>query len=59
MSTGLFDVLILIVALFAVVASFYYFVAGVLSHDRLLSRSAMVAFVLFGVLAAVYLVRLL
>jgi hypothetical protein len=58
-STSLFDVLILIVALFAVVASFYYFVTGVLSNDRLLSRSAMVAFVLFGVLAAVYLVRLL
>ena len=41
------------------VASFYYLVAGVLSNDRLLSRSAVVAFVLFGVLAAVYLVRLL
>jgi len=52
-STGIRDFLILAVALFAMVASAYYYVAGVLDGDRLLSRSATVVFVLFGVLAAV------
>jgi hypothetical protein len=52
-STGTLDVLLLAVALFAVAASAYYYVAGVLDGDRLLSRSATVVFVLFGVLAAV------
>ena len=59
MSTGTLDALLLAVALFAVAASAYYYVAGVLDGDRLLSRSATVAFVLFGVLAAVFLMRIL
>jgi hypothetical protein len=50
--------LLFAVALFAVVASLYYYIAGVLDGDQLLSRSS-VACVLFGVLAAVLLVRLL
>ena len=51
--------LLFAVALFAVVASLYYYIAGVLDGDQLLSRSSSVACVLFGVLAAVLLVRLL
>jgi hypothetical protein len=47
------------VALFTVAASVYYFAAGVLDRDRLLSRSAAAVFVLFGVLAAVVLLRIL
>ncbi len=52
MSTELRDGLMLVVALFTVVASVYYYVAGVLQNDRLVSRSAMGLFVLFGLVAA-------
>jgi hypothetical protein len=58
-STGTRDALILAVALFAVAAFAYYYVAGVLEGDRLVSRSAAVAVVLFGVVAVVFLVRIL
>ncbi len=59
MSTETRDLLLLAVALFAVVASAYYYVAGVLDGDRLLSRSALVAFLLFAVLATVLLLRVI
>jgi hypothetical protein len=58
-STVTRDALIMAVALFAMVVFAYYYVQGVFHRDRLVSRSAAVAFVLCGVLAAVFLVRLL
>ena len=51
------DLLLFAVALFGTGASLYYYVAGVLDNDRLLSRVSLVAFVLFGVLAAAMLLR--
>jgi hypothetical protein len=42
-----------------VVASAFYYVVGVLDKDRLLRRSAFSAFVLFGVLTAALVWRLL
>lgn len=39
------------VALFAVFGSVYYYVAGVLDGDRLLSRSALLALLVFGAAA--------
>ncbi len=59
MSTGTRDLLLLVVALFAVAASAYYYVAGVLDNDRLLSRSSVVTFVLFGVLGVLLVARIL
>jgi hypothetical protein len=51
--------LLLGVALLATVGSVYYYVRAVLDQDRLLSRWSAVAFVVFGVLAVVFLVSLL
>jgi hypothetical protein len=48
-----------VVALLAALAYVYYYVMGVLDKDRLLSRTAAVAFVLFGAVAAIILVRIL
>lgn len=59
MSTGTRDVLIFVVAIFAVAASAYYYVAAVLDQDRALSRAAVVAFFLFSVIAVVFLARFL
>ena len=59
MSTGLRDTLILAVTLLAMVAFAYYYVQGVLGKDRLVSRAAVVAFVLCFVLGIVFMMRLL
>jgi hypothetical protein len=58
-STGIRDFLILAVALFAMVASAYYYVVAVLDQDRALSRAAVVAFLIFGVMAVVFFARIL
>ncbi len=39
------------VALFAAVGSVYYYVMGVLERDRLVSRAAVVGFLVFGAAA--------
>ncbi len=59
MSTGIRDVLILAVALFAVAACAYYYVVAVLDGHRALSRSAALAFFVFSLIVAVYVRRLL
>ena len=59
MSTGLRDTLILAVTLLGMVGFAYYYVRGVLEHDRLVSRAAAVAFVLCAVLGVVFMIRLL
>ena len=58
-STGIRDFLILAVALFAMAASAYYYVVAVLDQDRALSRAAVVAFLIFGVMAVVFFARIL
>jgi hypothetical protein len=58
MSAELTDFLLFAVALVAVLGCVYYYVQGVLHQDRLLSRASAVASVIFGVLAVVFLVRL-
>jgi hypothetical protein len=57
-STGIRDFLILAVALFAMAASAYYYVVAVLDQDRALSRAAVVAFLIFGVMAVVFFSRI-
>ena len=59
MSTGIRDFLILAVALFAVAACAYYYVVAVLAQDRALSRAAVVAFFIVGVMAVVFFARIL
>jgi len=46
-------------ALVAVVGCMYYYVRGVIDEDRLLSRSAVVMFLLFGAVAGIMFVRIL
>ena len=58
-STGIRDFLILAVALFAMAASACYYVLAVLDQDRALSRAAVVAFLIFGVMAIVFFARIL
>ena len=58
-STGIRDFLILALALFAMAASAYYYVVAVLDQDRALSRAAVVAFLIFGVMAVVFFARIL
>jgi cytochrome c biogenesis factor len=53
------DVLDLVLALLFAVGFFYYYVAGVADRNRALSRSAALAFFVCGVLAVVFLVRIL
>ena len=59
MSTETRDLIMLAVALVAVVGCMYYYVRGVIDEDRLLSRSAVVMFLLFGAVAAIMFVRIL
>jgi hypothetical protein len=59
MSTGIRDVLILAVALFALAACAYYYVVAVLDQDRALSRAAVLAFFVFAVMAVVFFARIL
>ncbi len=59
MSTVLRDTLILAVALLGMVAFAYYYVRGVFEKDRLVSRAAVVAFVLCAALGVVFIIRLL
>jgi hypothetical protein len=59
MSATLWDLVFFAVAFLAATGCAYYYVRGVLDEDRLLSRSAAVAFFLFGVVAAVSLLRAL
>jgi len=47
----------LVAALFFAVGSFYYYVVGVHYGDRALSRLAALAFLIFGVAALVFFVR--
>jgi hypothetical protein len=53
------DLIMFAVALVAVVGCMYYYVRGVIDEDRLLSRSAVVMFLLFGAVAAIMFVRIL
>lgn len=57
MSPGAWDALNLVAALFFAVGSFYYYVVGVHYGDRALSRLAALAFLIFGVAALVFFVR--
>jgi len=58
-STGIRDVLILAVALFALAACAYYYVVAVLDQDRALSRAAVLAFFVFAVMVVVFFARIL
>ena len=53
------EIMLFVVALVAAAGSARYYVTAVLDGDRLLSRSAAVAFVVFGVAAVVFFVRIL
>jgi hypothetical protein len=53
------DFLGLAVAIVAAVGCAYYYVVAVLDEHRALSRSAALAFFLFNVVAAVFLMRIL
>ena len=55
MSPRALDFIFVSVALFGALVSAYYYVAGVLHKDRLLSRSAAAAFLGFCIAAVVYL----
>jgi len=56
-STGTLNPLLLVVFLLLMAGFFYLFVTGVLNRERQLSRVAVLAFLVSGVLAAVFLVR--
>ena len=55
MSPRALDILFISVALFGALGSARYYVIGVLYKDRLLSRSAVAAFLGFSIAAVVYL----
>ena len=57
MSDGTLDVLLLVVFLLIMAGFFYLFVTGVLNKERSLSRAAALAFLVSGVLAVVFLVK--
>ena len=57
MSSPPLDVLLLVVFLLLMAGFFYLFVTGVLNRERQLFRAAALAFLVSGVLAAVFLVR--
>jgi hypothetical protein len=56
-STETLQLFMVVVALLAAVALFYYYVRGVLDKDRLLSRGSLLGVLVFGVVAVVLLVR--
>ena len=58
MSPGAWDAIDLVLVLLFMAGSFYYYVAGVHFEDRALSRSAALAFLVFGVAAVVFFVRI-
>lgn len=51
MKNDTLGLLFFVVALFATFGSVYCFVAGVVNEDRLVSRSAVVGFLVFGAAA--------
>ena len=59
MSPTAWNTLDLVLALLFMVGFFYYYVAGVHFEDRAMSRSAALAFLVFGAAAVVFLVRIL
>ena len=54
MSARALDIIFVSVAVLGALGSAYYYVVGVLIKDRLLSRSAAIAFAVLGVAAVVY-----
>ena len=58
MSLGAWDGLDLVLALLFVAGFFYYYVSGVHFEDRVLSRSAALATLLFAVAAVVFFTRI-
>lgn len=54
MSAGTLDIIFVSVAALGALGSAYYYVVGVLTKDRLLSRSAAIAFVVLSAAAVVY-----
>jgi hypothetical protein len=58
-SAGAWNVLDLVLAVLFGAGFFYYYVAGVADRNRALSRAAALAFFVCGVLAIVFLVRLI
>ncbi|MDQ3862873.1 MAG: hypothetical protein M3317_05135 [Actinomycetota bacterium] len=53
------DLIVLAVAIVAAAGCAYYYVVAVLDEHRSLSRSAALAFLVFSVVAAVFLMRVL
>jgi hypothetical protein len=58
-STGTPDLIFLGAALLFMVGFFYFYVAGVHYRERALSRTAALAFLASGVMAVVFLLRIL
>jgi hypothetical protein len=58
-STQTLQLFMVVVALLAAVALFYYYVRGVLDKDRVLSRGSLLGFLVFGAVSRVMLLRLL
>jgi hypothetical protein len=56
--TGLWDALGLGIAVLAGAGCAYFYIAATIDEDRALSRSAAFAFLVFGVVAAVFLMRM-
>lgn len=54
MSTRTLDVIFVSAALLGALGCFYYYIRGVLNRDRLLARSAAIAFVVLSVAAVFY-----
>ena len=59
MSPGAWDAIDLVLCLLFAAGSLYYYVAGVHFEDRVMSRSAALAFLVFFAAAVVFLVRFL
>jgi hypothetical protein len=58
-SAGTLDIIFVLVAALGALGSAYYYVVGVLTKDRLISRAAAIAFVVLSVAAVVYWWRVL
>jgi hypothetical protein len=58
-STGTYDALGLGIAVLAGAGCAYFYIAATIDRDRALSRSAAFALFVFGVVAAVFLMRML
>jgi len=56
---GAWNLADLVLALLFMAGFFYYYVAGVVDENRALSRTAALAFFVCGVVAVVFLVRIL